>query len=117
MLASILFYLLGAALLSAGLCILGVIITFLAQGPTLALELLRSWIIDFNGILVGGAGYGLIGEALLERVGLGYVFKAPAGRQDSGYRPYGGVQERVRSLFRSWISAQIPAPSNVMLGG
>ena len=65
---------------------------------------------------LGGAGYGLIGEALLERVGLGYVFKSPAGRQDSGYRVYSGIQERVRSLFRSWISTQIPAPSAVMLG-
>jgi hypothetical protein len=65
---------------------------------------------------LGGAGYGLIGEALLERVGLGYVFRRPEGQQDSGYRPYTGVQERVRALFRGWIKSQIPSPTQVMLG-
>src|SRR6185295_19658213 len=56
---------------------------------------------------LGGPGYGLLGEALLERVGLSYVFKAERGRQDSAYAPYAAVYERVRGLLRSWVAEQI----------
>jgi Fatty acid desaturase len=56
---------------------------------------------------LGGPGYGLLGEALLERVGLSYVFKAQRGRQDSAYAPYSAGYERVRGLLRSWVAKQI----------
>ncbi|HEX5939685.1 MAG TPA: acyl-ACP desaturase [Dehalococcoidia bacterium] len=53
---------------------------------------------------LGGPGYGLVGEALLEKLGLSYLFQTPAGPQDSGMRPYSGVYERVRSLLRTWLA-------------
>jgi hypothetical protein len=56
---------------------------------------------------LGGPGYGLLGEALLERVGLSYVFKAERGQQDSAYAPYTAAYERVRGLLRSWVAKQI----------
>jgi hypothetical protein len=56
---------------------------------------------------LGGPGYGLIGEALLQRVGLGYIYRAERDRQDSAFRLYGGAYERVRSLLRDWVASQI----------
>ncbi|MBF6599382.1 MAG: hypothetical protein IVW36_02595 [Dehalococcoidia bacterium] len=56
---------------------------------------------------LGGPGFGLLGEALLERVGLAYMFRQPAGATDRAFRPYGGVYERVRAMLRSWVSQQI----------
>ena len=56
---------------------------------------------------LGGPGYGLLGEALLERVGLSYIFKRDRERQDSGFVLYGGVYERVRGLLRSWVARQM----------
>lgn len=56
---------------------------------------------------LGGPGYGLIGEALLERLGLSYLFHSPAGGQDSAMAPYSGVYERIRGLLRSWIAGKI----------
>jgi hypothetical protein len=56
---------------------------------------------------LGGPGYGLIGEALLERVGLNYMFRREQGAQDSAFALYGGVYERVRSIARTWIAEQI----------
>jgi hypothetical protein len=56
---------------------------------------------------LGGPGYGLIGEALLERVGLSYVFEAERGPQDSALIPYQGMYERARALLRSWVAQQI----------
>jgi len=56
---------------------------------------------------LGGPGYGLIGEAVLQSVGLAYLFEHKRGVQDSAFLPYGGVYERVRSLVRSWIARQI----------
>jgi len=64
---------------------------------------------------LGGIGHGLIGEAVLEKAGLGYTFERPAGKQDSGFRPYEGVQEKVRSLLRGWIRDHIPSPATVIL--
>ena len=52
---------------------------------------------------LGGPGYGLIGEALLERAGLGYLFRT--GRDRNGKLP---VSERVRALARSWLADRIP---------
>jgi hypothetical protein len=56
---------------------------------------------------LGGPGYGLIGEAVLERVGLGYMFRASPEGPDSALRPYTGVYERVRGLLRSWLAEHI----------
>ena len=53
---------------------------------------------------LGGPGYGLVGEALLEKLGLSYLFQPPAGPQDSGMRPYSGVYERIRGLLRTWLA-------------
>ena len=51
---------------------------------------------------LGGPGYGLLGEALLEKAGLSYLFTGPASSTASR-----GVVERTRSLFRSWVASQI----------
>lgn len=56
---------------------------------------------------LGGPGYGLLGEALLERVGLTYMFASRNGRQDSAFSLYGGPYERIRGLLRSWLARQI----------
>ena len=56
---------------------------------------------------LGGPGYGILGEALLERVGLTYLFCAEHGRQDSAYTPYAAAYERIRGLLRSWVAKQI----------
>ena len=56
---------------------------------------------------LGGPGYGLLGEALLERVGLSYMFKRGRERQDSAFVLYGGMYERVRGLLRSWVARQM----------
>ena len=58
---------------------------------------------------LGGPGYGLIGEAALEMAGLDYVFKTKRERQDSGFRFYEGVYEKVRSLVRSWLAREMAA--------
>lgn len=65
---------------------------------------------------LGGPGYGIVGEAALQRVGLGYMFEAKQGRQDAIFAPYGGVYGRVRALLRSWIAEQLPPPAQVTLG-
>lgn len=62
---------------------------------------------------LGGPGYGLIGEAVLERAGLDYMFKPQRGAQDSAFAPYSEVYERVRSLLRGWIAARIPEPAQL----
>jgi len=47
-------------LVSAILCSLGAILTAYLQGPHVALGLIDSWLFKFDGILVGGTGYGLL---------------------------------------------------------
>lgn len=56
---------------------------------------------------LGGPGYGLIGEALLEKLGLSYLFQPSAGAQDSAMAPYGGVVERIRGLLRTWLASKM----------
>jgi hypothetical protein len=41
--------------------------------------------------------------------GLDYVFKVKGERQDSGFRPYEGVHEKVRGLMRSWLAREMVA--------
>lgn len=74
MLASSLFYLLGCALLSAGVCVIGVLLTYFLQGEKTALGLMNAWVVEFDGILVGALGYGLLlfvrakGKAILAQL-------------------------------------------------
>jgi hypothetical protein len=51
---------------------------------------------------VGGRGYGLVGEALLESVGLDYLVDIPTtgGKDRQNAR-------RLRQLLRSWLAARI----------
>ena len=56
---------------------------------------------------LGGTGYGLVGEAVLERMGLGYMF-APQAEMAGAY-------PRVRALMRSWLAARIPDPTMVAM--
>ena len=55
--------------------------------------------------MLGGPGYGLLGEAVLERVGL--PLPKREGRQDSGMRFYSGMYEKVRAKARSFIAGRI----------
>jgi hypothetical protein len=56
---------------------------------------------------LGGPGYGLLGEAMLERTGLGYIFRPPAGRQDPAFSVYHRPYERLRALVRSWLGDRL----------
>lgn len=60
MLARSLFSLLWCSLLSISLCGVGVGVAYTVQDPEIALGLLRSWVFDFNGVIVGALGYGLM---------------------------------------------------------
>ena len=51
----------------------------------------------------GGFGYGLVGEAILERVGCSYLFK-PQHKEDTKE----GIAERSRAFVRTWLSRQLP---------
>ena len=65
---------------------------------------------------LGGPGYGIIGEAALERVGLDYLFKNSHTHHDSAFLSYAGVHERIRGLVRTWIASQLPPPAVITLG-
>jgi hypothetical protein len=65
---------------------------------------------------LGGPGYGIIGEAVLERAGLSYIFRRPNEGQDSAFEPYGGAHERIRGLVRSWVASHLPDPAPLALG-
>jgi hypothetical protein len=58
---------------------------------------------------LGGPGYGLLGEAVLEMAGLDYIFRTKGERQDSAFRLYDGVYEKIRSLVRSWLAREMAA--------
>jgi hypothetical protein len=50
-----------------------------------------------------GWGYGLVGEAILERVGCSYLFKPHHEEQTRE-----GIAERSRAVLRTWLSRQLP---------
>lgn len=52
---------------------------------------------------LGGPGYGLVGEALLDKVGLGYLYRD--GRATSARRP--SLRGRLRAMMRKWLASQI----------
>lgn len=58
---------------------------------------------------LGGRGYGLIGEAILERMGLAFLYQ----KQELGdglTLSQRGVL-RVRALLRAWLAARLPMPA------
>lgn len=54
---------------------------------------------------LGGFGYGLIGEAILDKVGL--PLPSTQGKQDRGMRFHLGVYEKVRAKARNFIGSKI----------
>ncbi|HEX5940106.1 MAG TPA: hypothetical protein VFZ12_07070 [Dehalococcoidia bacterium] len=56
---------------------------------------------------LGGPGYGLIGEALLEKMGLAYTFQPRGAGGDAAYSFYRAPFEKIRSLLRTWIAERI----------
>jgi hypothetical protein len=54
---------------------------------------------------LGGPGYGLIGEALLDRAGLGYLFRD--AEQPSQWGRGDAMIGRVRGVLREWVGSQI----------
>ena len=54
---------------------------------------------------LGGPGYGLLGEVMLEKAGLGYLFEAE--RSDVATHPGTAVYLRLRGALRSWIGDQL----------
>ncbi|MCI0816050.1 MAG: hypothetical protein J4N29_03265, partial [Chloroflexi bacterium] len=56
--------------------------------------------------LLGGPGYGLLGEAVLERVGLPLP-RDTDRNQNSGMRLYTGVYEKIRAKARTYVSSRI----------
>ena len=65
---------------------------------------------------IGGPGYGIVGEAALQRVGLAYMFQPSTGKQDSAFAVYEGIHEKVRTLLRDWIAERLPPPAQTVLG-
>jgi hypothetical protein len=51
---------------------------------------------------LGGGGYGLVGEALLRRFGLGYLYEAD---ESAAATP----PQRIRALFRDWLAGMLPS--------
>jgi hypothetical protein len=75
----------------------------LASWKDVKLGVLRPRHIDWAMNLRGGWGYALVGEAILERAGLSYLFK-PQAKEASKE----GMAERSRALIRTWLSRQLP---------
>ena len=59
---------------------------------------------------LGGAGYGLIGEAILERVGLA-IPSHWAESKDKAMRLHTGIYERIRSKMRDFVANRIDVRS------
>ncbi|MBL1214684.1 MAG: hypothetical protein HND52_15115 [Ignavibacteriae bacterium] len=53
-------YLLLFSGISIGFCALGFVIAYFFQSHEIAYEFFNAWVFDFNGIMVGGIGYGLM---------------------------------------------------------
>jgi len=114
MIASLLFHLLGCSLLSIGLCFLGAMVTFGLQGEQMAVDLVESWVFEFNGIIVGAFGYGLMlfvmkrGRTILAQ--LQALLEVPEDLQPTVIRQ----QQRATSWL--WVTA-ISAPVTLIGGG
>ena len=75
----------------------------LASWKDVKIGLLRPRHFEWSLNRFGGWGYGLVGEAILERVGCSYLFR-PQHTADTGE----GMAERARAILRSWLAGQIP---------
>ena len=58
---------------------------------------------------LGGPGYGILGEAILEKVGL--PIPSRTGGQDSALRLHSGVYEKIRARMRSFVAKRIDVRS------
>jgi hypothetical protein len=75
----------------------------LASWKDVKLGLLRPRHLDWAMNRFGGWGYGLAGEAILERAGCAYLYK-PRHAEDTRE----GIAERSRALIRTWLARQLP---------
>lgn len=60
MLVNSLLYIVVFCVISFLLCLFGVLISYVAQGPEMAEALFASYVLHFNGILIFGTGFGLV---------------------------------------------------------
>lgn len=60
MIANLVFCLLAAGSLSLFICLAGAVPIYFLQGGEVASQFMRAWVVDFNGIVVGAFGYGLL---------------------------------------------------------
>lgn len=60
MFAKLFLKIMGFAIISFLLCIVGVVIAYFIQGPAIAAGLFESYVFNFDGILIVGFGYGLL---------------------------------------------------------
>ena len=54
----------------------------------------------------GGWGYSLLGEAILERMGLAFMFRKDHDDETSGKA---GVQTKLRNRLRTWVANKLPS--------
>jgi hypothetical protein len=79
----------------------------LASWKDVRLGLLKPRHFDWALNRFGGFGYGLVGEAILERVGCSYLYE-PHHAEDTQE----GLAERARGVLRTWLSRQLPVSVN-----
>jgi hypothetical protein len=79
----------------------------LASWKDVRLGLLKPRHFDWALNRFGGFGYGLVGEAILERVGCSYLYE-PHHAEDI----QAGLAERARGVLRTWLSRQLPVSVN-----
>ncbi len=94
----------------------GQLVLRLAAAKNIMLGPVSGRVLDASLRRMGGPGYGIIGEAALQRAGLGYMFNRPSGKQDSSFAAYSGIHEKVRALLRDWIADRLPPPAQTVLG-
>ncbi len=88
----------------------GELVLRLGAEKNIQLGLMPARLFDAAVRRLGGAGHGIIGEAALERWGLGYMFARKARAQNGAFQPYENSYQRIRSLLRSLIASQLPSP-------
>jgi hypothetical protein len=105
--ATAFFYVVLSGLAIVVACVIGALITYFLQGDRMALDLVQTSIFNFNGVLVGAAGYGLLvfvyrgGKRMLAL--LISVLDVP----DESMVEYGRRLQRVTS-WRWWALVVVP---------
>ena len=94
----------------------GQLVLRLAALKNVSLGPVSGRVLDASLRRMGGPGYGIVGEAALQRAGLAYMFERTSGKQDSAFAVYSGLHEKVRSLLRDWIAERLPPPAPTVLG-